>query len=392
MTSRRKRRRAPPYVPDALGSNSPPYVPERPGPTSRTRGGVIITGRKVGEGAYGEIVQGVFKKPKNVLTDYDGEPLKKRQLYAIKTQEYDEAMHEIRILRMLGVSTHIVKYYGRAKVSGENVHRAIVLEMLDISLQQRFADSIQNRRQNYLEMAKGLFEAISVLDSKEIVHSDLHGGNIMFRRSSPNNPVLIDFGLATVCADGQKFMPFAGKSISRWRIWHPIEQMAYPYERHKYSLCTRKFDVYSMATNLIHYIYDRTKNVRCSGYFVTLFKQAILRVNVQTFKYDTLRGITSMPTSAAIRDRVEILDTDLQDAYSCFELRSGFPKLCLYMPDGLAALLRQCLMKEEDRPNVGEVIAQLSIVDTQAEEMGYDPADLEEILAAEDLLFKPLRF
>ena len=69
----------------------------------------------------------------------------------------------------------------------------MVVEKLDTTLNQHFKYSVQRRRTRFIRTAFQMFEAIAFLESKQVVHLDLHGGNIMFKG---DDPVLIDFGMS----------------------------------------------------------------------------------------------------------------------------------------------------------------------------------------------------
>ena len=58
---------------------------------------------------------------------------------------------------------------------------------------------------------------------------------------------------------GTSFVPFDLPDTEPYRIFHPPEQRVFAGGMYQYGMCTTKFDVYSMAVNLIELVYDSSE-------------------------------------------------------------------------------------------------------------------------------------
>ena len=348
---------------------------------SGTDKGVLIMGNKIGSGNYGTIVNSFFYENDNVITDYKGKRLYPGVEYAIKILSSAEALQEIGILVKLGDSPYVMKYFGWAHVPNEKDKRAMVLEKLAFTLFDRISKSnIYLRRTNYSNLVLEMFKALRFLDSKNIAHLDLHSNNVMFQKNYPfSRPKVIDFGWAQD-TQGYSFMPpFYLDSSEPWRCWHPPEQRVFRKgsvsNAYMYELCTTKFDMYTMAVNLIHLIYDSSKNENMdTAEFHVLMTQTILRLNTADFRFsvldeiDTKRRVQGQPglypTETQIVDDVFIVSTGMDAIHTCFKRGSdGFPKLFLCMPDYLGRVLKGCLMFEKQRLSASDAVNSLQFAE-----------------------------
>lgn len=325
--------------------------------------GVLIMSRsRLGSGSYGTVVKGTFHNPDKIITNYEGIPLSPEFTYGIKSQDKRETEHEVQILRRLGnQSDYIMTLYGTAKPpDGDDNYLLMVVEKLDTTLAQHFKYSIQRRRTGFVRKAFQMFEAVAFLESKQVVHLDLHGGNIMFKG---DDPVLIDFGLAEVTGGGS-IIPFTDVRLESWRHWHPPEQRVWDGQTCKYAPVTTKYDVFSIAVNLLNLIYDPKKNDTRLGsfkfhYFITL---ALLKTNNIDFRFETLDQRLKDGLQTGDVSSVEIVSpaipATLSTMYTCF--RAGrHPILQLHMPGNLAELFKRCLFYERWRPLASKMVKDL---------------------------------
>ena len=316
--------------------------------------GVLIMGGTVGSGTYGHVVNSFFYNKKLVITDYEGEPLESNAQYAIKVQRKSEVENEIAVLKRLGTSRFIVKCYGKANLpqgySTLEDAQAMVMELLNETLKARSSVHIDlNKRRTFFPtLLLEMFRAVEFLHSNNIAHLDLHAGNIMFGKNK-YRPKLIDFGLAKLT--NKPFVPFKMKEDSAIRKWHPPEQFGTKEQgRVIYGKCTKKFDVYSMAMNMIELVYDPSKNKNINEKrFDFLILRTLLHLNAGVhlkFKF------VSKPTQ--LHEDIRVRSGDI---YTCFERGSdGFPKLYLHMPVHIGNVLKRCLMFEAERPTASEVV------------------------------------
>jgi len=217
-----------------------------------------------------------------------------------------------------------------------------------------------------------MFEAVAVLASKNIIHRDLHSGNIMFGPDPYHNPKIIDFGWSED-TQGRKFKPFTFDEKQPYRLYHPPEQRQWSIilQSHSYRKCTTKFDVYSMAAALIELIYDRTKNdSSLLRSFETLMLSCLFGLSgVELFRnsYGYLDGFDThrrqhgraniYPSDSRIVGVVEVVDS--RDIYSCFRESGGGVHLVLHMPRALGNTLKRCLRFERARPTARQVVQTL---------------------------------
>lgn len=340
-------------------SSLPDSAPERCIPES----GVLILGPKLGKGSYGSVVKGTFHTPDNILTDFISlYPLSPDITYGIKYQDKRETEHEVMILLTLGnESDYIMTFYGTAKPpDGNENFLLMVVEKLDTTLSQHLTYSIHTRRTGFVRTAFQMFEAIAFLESKQVVHLDLHPGNIMFRG---DDPVLIDFGLAEETRGGS-ITPFSGRRLTRWRHWHPPEQRVWDGTTCKYAPITTKYDVFSIAVNLLNLIYDPRQNEGRLGTneFHILLTKALLQTNESDFRFETLdtrlKNGFDTGTGSSVEIMTPALPMTLKTMYTCF--RAGErPILQLYMPGRLAEIFKRCVLYERWRPLASKIVEDL---------------------------------
>ena len=347
--------------------------------------GVLIMSRsRLGRGGYGTVVKGTFHNPDKIITNYEGRPLSPEFTYGIKYQEKLETEHEVQILRRLGnQSNYIMTLYGTAKPpDGDENYLLMVVEKLDTTLNEHFKYSIERRRTRFVRKTFQMFEAVAFLESKQVVHLDLHGGNIMF---SGDDPVLIDFGLAEMTGGGS-IIPFTDMSLTHWRHWHPPEQRVWDGQTCKYAPVTTRFDIFSVAVNLLNLIYYPKKNDRgmWTNEFHILLTKALLKTNESDFRFETLDKRLKNGLETGNIESIETVPTSLDQMFTCF--RTGrHPTLQLHMPVKLAELFKRCLFYERWRPLASKIVEDLDAI--------Y-PLETEEYDFAGDAFFQDatLRF
>lgn len=360
IDARKSKKRKPNNKPNggASGSSMPP---------SRLNSGVLIMSRsRLGSGSYGWVVKGTFHNPDLVITNYEGTPLMEEVTYAIKVQNKQETEHEVAILRMLGIHDYIMTLYGTAKPpDGNEKYLMMVVEKADKTLFQCCNTSIHisMRRAGFVRTAFQMFEAIAFLESRQVVHLDLHSGNIMFKG---DDPMLIDFGLAKVTGGGS-IVPFTGNSVTRWRYWHPPEQRVWDGNTCKYAPVTTKYDVFSIAVNLLSLIYDPRQNEGRLGTndFYILLKRALLQTNESDFRFVTLdkrlkEGFDT-GTGSSVEIMTPVLSMTLKTMYTCFRI-DEHPILQLYMPGRLAEIFKRCVLYERWRPLASKIVKDIDAV------------------------------
>ena len=361
------------------GAASVPYV------SGGLNSGVLIMSRsRLGSGSYGTVVKGTFHNPDKIITNYEGIPLSPEFTYGIKYQDKRETEHEVQILRRLGnQSNYIMTLYGTAKPpDGDENYLLMVVEKLDTTLREHLKYSIQRRRTGFVRKAFQMFEAVAFLESKQVVHLDLHGGNIMF---SGDDPVLIDFGFAEVTGGGS-IIPFTDMSLTHWRHWHPPEQRVWNGQTCSYAPVTTKFDIFSVAVNLLNLIYYPKKNDRSMGTneFHILLTKALLKTNESDFRFETLDKRLKNGLQTGNIESIETVPTPLSEMYICF--RAGRHSILrLHMPVKLAELFKRCLFYEHWRPLASKIVKDLDAI--------Y-PLETEEYDIAADVFFQDatLRF
>ena len=367
---------------DSPPPSSAPPSSETSAPPSSERG-ILILGKQVGAGAFGSVVNSIYYDPndaKSRIMNYVGQPLQPRRHYAVKIQNKSETKKEMDILRKIGESPYIIKVYGRGDIPGETNMDAMVSDMYTQTLSDRTQkERIETRRRNFPDLTKQMFEAVAVLASKNIVHRDLHAGNIMFGSNPYGEPKIIDFGWSMEAPPNGRFNPFPYMPDSEpYRIYHPPEQRMFLNGTYKYGICTSKFDVYSMAMDLIELVYDSSKT-RINNWtsfpkdFRMLMTCAILRIPIEGCEsayapystFDKLdrecrkEGVRFYPDAANMADIVLIKSQTLDNICSYFEERDTDIRLVLSMPTQLGKVLHDCLQFEATRPTAAEVLQRL---------------------------------
>ena len=360
-----------------------PSGPSAPFPTSSSSRGILILGKQVGSGAFGSVVNSIYYEPdtpESRVVDYTGKPLQPRKHYAVKIQDVEETKIEIDILSKLGESPYIMKVYGIGNVPNRTDVNALVSDMYNQTLDNRIRkESIVTRRRNFADLTRQMFEAVNVLASKDIVHRDLHSGNIMFGSNSYGEPKIIDFGWSAD-TEGDAFVPFDLPDTEPYRIFHPPEQRVFAGGMYQYGMCTTKFDVYSMAVNLIELVYDSSKNraVDWSGTmprdFNVLMICTLLKLPIQSSElaygrykkmdkvdkhFRRTRNRTLYPNDTRMTECTFLESQTEANACSYFEERDGYVRLCLSMPMSIGLVLRECLQVEQARPTAAEALQKL---------------------------------
>ena len=341
--------------------------------------GVIILGKPISSGSFGEIVNSTYYGRTWILTDYVGQKLKPREEYAIKVPKGKSTLdREIQVLSNLGDDTNIIKLYGTASIRNERqerpYHKVMVMEKLRYTL----ADMIEivplhDRIKRFPDLLRDTFKALAFLDSNGYVHLDLHRKNIMFDVNFV--PKLIDFGLTKRVGDGEKFIPFHFSPDEVWRHFHPPEQRMKIGDEFKYGECTRKFDVYSMAVNMIDFIYDH-KSSPIS--FYELMTRTILRLHSTPIKYNfsTLDALGQYPTASTLYDSIHIgTSGSMRTRFA--RGTGGEPILVLDMPPAYGQILIDCLKFEDDRHSAPQVLQAIKQIDKKrpAAALPYARAD-----------------
>lgn len=378
----------PGYDPPSPDLDSPPFVPSNPpkpsmpSPVGSAPRGVLILGKQVGAGAFGSVVNSIYydpDAPKSKIINYVGEPLQPRKHYAVKIQDKDETKHEMKILRKLGESPYIMKVYGRGDVPGETKMDAMVSDMYTQTLDNRTRkESIETRRRNFHKLTQQMFEAVAVMASKNIIHRDLHAGNIMFGSNPYGEPKIIDFGWSAEAPPNGLFIPFPGMPDSEpYRIFHPPEQRMLLDGIYQYGPCSTKFDVWSMAVNLIELVYDSSKNraVHWSGTmprdFDLLMRCTILGIHPRSEIANSYTSLDSLdrarrrgggktyPDAARMVECSYMESETVDNICSYFEEKMGEVRLVLSMPTQLGEVLHDCLALEASRPTAASVVQRL---------------------------------
>jgi len=333
--------------------------------------GVLIFGKKIGGGVFGDIVNATFYKKRLVLDDYRGEALESSTKYAIKVPKGEDLQLEMDNLKLLGTSPYIIKVYGTATIPSPNQQgrMVLVMELLSTTLGQKLKKPISIRRYAFPKLLKNAFEAVAFLDSKKFVHRDLHYNNVMFGNSDV--PKLIDFGLAKQVED--QFVPFPALN-DNWRVFHPPEQRMMLNGRYRYGMCTRKFDVYSMAMNMIEFVHDQAKNL-IPGLFHMLIRQTILRSSSDNFNFSYLDTQNKYPTPTSLNECIIVEASSPSDIHTYF--RQGFgglPNLVLHMPVRLGSILKRCLMFDRNRPSARDVLTAIREYDNRTRQSSQPSA------------------
>ena len=315
--------------------------------------------------------------PESRVVDYDGEPLQPRKHYAVKIQSVSDTQHEVQMLRFIGQSPYILKLYGAGKLPNRTDVSVMVTDMYKHVLKDRIKnETIKTRRRNFLELMVQMFSGIAFLDSKKVVHLDLHSGNVMFANVPYRDPKIIDFGMSEF-TDGRPFIPYPNlRSDNPYRTFHPPEQRVLREGRYQYGICTTKFDVYSMAMNLIELIYDPSKNSASLPrdfrllMIATLFGLSVTQA--EWYSYRSFRGIDIKdkrlrrggrtriyPDARRMVECVILVSDSISNACTYFRQDEGICKLCIRMPIATGEILAKCLRVDAERPTAAEVVLTL---------------------------------
>ena len=254
-----------------------------------------------------------------------------------------------------------------------------------VMVMERLYDTLKDRAGNmphaqktavFVPYLRGLFSALEFLAEHNIVHTDLHWRNIMFDRNR-DAPILIDFGLAQEIKQN-KFVqfPFRENPNHRWRRWHPPEQRvrvvtdpAVDSDMDRYSgvfeykstHCTAKYDVYSVAVEMIRFLYFPAIGSQLG--FDDLMRMCILHTknpNIKTF--EQIENAKLWITNETLEEELRLVThADVDDAMHSYFTSdaSGYPQLKLFMPTALGKLLKKCLMFEDIRYTAREALDKL---------------------------------
>lgn len=360
---------------------------------SKTTDLSLELGAQLGRGSYGA----VFKaRPAGFkITNYE-ELVRVTQDCALKTsrpRHQHELIHEYNILKRLRGCANIVDVFGMG--DNRKYGKVMVMERLYDTLQDR-AKSMPHAQKTavFVDYLKGLFTALQCLAEHNIVHTDLHWGNIMFDKNM-NAPILIDFGLAqeiNLARDELVKFPFQTKLLRgdvshNWRRWHPPEQLisitpadTKPYidpdsDSDPYSDtdsedssriyyesidCTAKYDVYSVAVEMIRFLHVHPLDPKLG--FDDLMRMCILQTNnpnTKTFKQ--IEDAQLWINNETLRKHILVHDTEMDDSVHSYFTSdaNGYRQLMLVMPTALGGLLKQCLMFEDIRYTAREALDKL---------------------------------
>ena len=366
----------PAYDPPAYDPGSPPYAPSTPAGSR----GILILGKGVGSGAFGAVVNSIYYEPntpESRVVDYDGEPLQPRKHYAVKIQDVNDTEYEVDMIKLIGESPYILKLYGVGNLPNRTDVSVMVTEMYKQTLDDRIKkENIDTKRRNLSWLTMQMFEAVAFLASKNIVHRDLHSGNIMFGDDPYSDPKIIDFGWSAE-TNGASFNPFPGMTSKEpYRTFHPPEQRVFRGGRYQYGMCTTKFDVYSMAMNLIELIYDPSKN---SAFlprdFRLLMIATLFGLSVSQAEWYAYRGFMGIdikdkrqrragrapiyPDARRMVECVILVSDSMSNACTYFVEDGGICRLYIRMPIATGEILAKCLRVEAERPTAAQVVQTL---------------------------------
>jgi len=189
---------------------------------SKTTDISLELGDQLGKGSYGAVYDA--RKAGFRIRNYE-EFAHMAPYCAVKTSKRnsDELVHEYKILKMLDLCPNVVRVFG----IGDNrkYGKVMVMERLYDTLRDRAKMTLVEKNGVFIPYLKGLFSALVFLAKHNIVHTDLHWGNIMFEKNR-HDPILIDFGLAQeIDLERNKLVKFPfHRDTTTWRRWHPPEQ------------------------------------------------------------------------------------------------------------------------------------------------------------------------
>ncbi|KAG2136415.1 kinase-like domain-containing protein [Suillus clintonianus] len=127
-------------------------------------------------------------------------------------------LRELRVWLRLSDSTNIVPLLGFARVGSISPLPALVSKWMPSGTLYVYLDKETLPASAKVKLVKGVAEGLNDLHSQNVVHGDLHPGNVLIDGSG--NPCLTDFGLATVVGDSELQLTTttaAGNFNSRWR-------------------------------------------------------------------------------------------------------------------------------------------------------------------------------
>lgn len=358
---------------------------------SKTTDISLELGDRLGKGSYGAVFkarQAGFK----ILNYEEFAPMARN--CAVKTSPKNplELIHEYNILKRLRGCDNIVSVFG----IGDNptYGKVMVIERLYDTLQYR-AENMPHAQKTtvFVRYLADLFSALQFLAEHNIVHTDLHWRNIMFDRNM-NAPILIDFGLAQeINLEQNKFVQFPfkpnllwGDVSHNWRRWHPPEQWVgitqadiEPYldsdmesdtdsedpSPISYTSigCTAKYDVYSVAIEMIRFLYFTANGSTSHLGFDDLIRMCILRTNDPDIRtIGEIQAEKLVVTNDTLLEDIIIapkaLMPEMNQASHSYFMRaaSGYRKLVLCIQPALGELLKKCLMFEDRRPTAEQAL------------------------------------
>lgn len=306
----------------------------------------------LGEGSYGSVRRGFFRKRVPNRVYYAGRNLKENKEYAVKVQQDEEARREIRIFRRLGNDLYIGKYYGFGYVLFENQKRiAMVMEMYDKDLDKlREQTSPADVPKTFLRVATQLFNALGFLEEKKVIHLDIKPENIMF--DNRNILKLIDFGMAKTHSVKLESMKDYGLPFQfphqMYFAWPP-EQLL------DTGTCSYKWDVYSAAVALLLFL-ENPKNgldQKLPSIYIDYWKG----IDLPEFERELEFTNRTQFIERAEMQSVFVCNalSDSTGPFAIHRLQSDSEQqeeaLCLRGPFAITRMLANCLREEARRPS-----------------------------------------
>lgn len=198
----------------------------------------------LGTGGFGSVFKGRLDGRAVAVKQMDFRGDTKRTL--------EDALHEVRMMTAVGEHPNMIKYIGYV-LNHEAI--CIVTEFVPGETLVHFANRHREhfwgrgmlKRNSFLEICERLFETLSDLHAREIVHADLKPGNIIVRKlgfllNSGLAVTIIDFGLAQATVSG------VFESKSRPGSWEYLPP-EYLSDSHS-DTYSNKIDIFSAAVTL----------------------------------------------------------------------------------------------------------------------------------------------